>query len=143
MCIRDRKNGNLHFHGISIGDSNPVLGRRVVNDVDEAASDDEVSSVSDGEALALAGRIDGSDMADHDTGSSTEMEPMSPRSRAASDLRCQPCRPSRSGRCSVESQGEPEDAREEEAQSQKAMDCLLYTSPSPRDATLSRMPSSA
>ena len=24
-----------------------------------------------------------------------------------------------------------------------AMDCLLYTSPSPRDATLSRMPSSA
>ena len=25
----------------------------------------------------------------------------------------------------------------------KAIDCLLYTSPSPRDATLSRMPSSA
>ena len=25
----------------------------------------------------------------------------------------------------------------------KTMDCLLYTSPSPRDATLSRMPSSA
>ena len=25
----------------------------------------------------------------------------------------------------------------------EAMDCLLYTSPSPRDATLSRMPSSA
>ena len=25
----------------------------------------------------------------------------------------------------------------------KAWDCLLYTSPSPRDATLSRMPSSA
>ena len=27
--------------------------------------------------------------------------------------------------------------------SDKAKDCLLYTSPSPRDATLSRMPSSA
>ena len=26
---------------------------------------------------------------------------------------------------------------------EKGMDCLLYTSPSPRDATLSRMPSSA
>ena len=26
---------------------------------------------------------------------------------------------------------------------EKAQDCLLYTSPSPRDATLSRMPSSA
>ena len=25
----------------------------------------------------------------------------------------------------------------------QSMDCLLYTSPSPRDATLSRMPSSA
>ena len=25
----------------------------------------------------------------------------------------------------------------------EGMDCLLYTSPSPRDATLSRMPSSA
>ena len=25
----------------------------------------------------------------------------------------------------------------------RAIDCLLYTSPSPRDATLSRMPSSA
>ena len=120
------KNGNLHFHGISIGDSNPVLGRRVVNDVDAAETDDDVSSVSDGEALALGGRIDGSDMADHDSGSSTEMELMSPRSRAASDLRCQPCRPSRSGRCSVESQGEPEDAREEEAQSQKAMEAEFW-----------------
>ena len=28
-------------------------------------------------------------------------------------------------------------------QSPKDVDCLLYTSPSPRDATLSRMPSSA
>ena len=28
-------------------------------------------------------------------------------------------------------------------QSQRAFRCLLYTSPSPRDATLSRMPSSA
>ena len=28
-------------------------------------------------------------------------------------------------------------------QTTKALDCLLYTSPSPRDATLSRMPSSA
>ena len=28
-------------------------------------------------------------------------------------------------------------------ESEEAMDCLLYTSPSPRDATLSRMPSSA
>ena len=27
--------------------------------------------------------------------------------------------------------------------SEKGKDCLLYTSPSPRDATLSRMPSSA
>ena len=29
------------------------------------------------------------------------------------------------------------------ARIQKFIDCLLYTSPSPRDATLSRMPSSA
>ena len=33
-------------------------------------------------------------------------------------------------------------ARADEAYN-KADDCLLYTSPSPRDATLSRMPSSA
>ena len=31
----------------------------------------------------------------------------------------------------------------EDAQAAKAKICLLYTSPSPRDATLSRMPSSA
>ena len=30
-----------------------------------------------------------------------------------------------------------------ELQGHQAMSCLLYTSPSPRDATLSRMPSSA
>ena len=29
------------------------------------------------------------------------------------------------------------------AQARESIDCLLYTSPSPRDATLSRMPSSA
>ena len=33
--------------------------------------------------------------------------------------------------------------RENEAYGQVPHDCLLYTSPSPRDATLSRMPSSA
>ena len=32
---------------------------------------------------------------------------------------------------------------EAEGDTEKAIDCLLYTSPSPRDATLSRMPSSA
>ena len=32
---------------------------------------------------------------------------------------------------------------EEEVMMEDSMDCLLYTSPSPRDATLSRMPSSA
>ena len=31
----------------------------------------------------------------------------------------------------------------EGTESEKLLDCLLYTSPSPRDATLSRMPSSA
>ena len=31
----------------------------------------------------------------------------------------------------------------EKALSEELRDCLLYTSPSPRDATLSRMPSSA
>ena len=31
----------------------------------------------------------------------------------------------------------------EASQKDNAKDCLLYTSPSPRDATLSRMPSSA
>ena len=34
-------------------------------------------------------------------------------------------------------------ARKAPALAEKAKDCLLYTSPSPRDATLSRMPSSA
>ena len=32
---------------------------------------------------------------------------------------------------------------EEPSEEDKIKDCLLYTSPSPRDATLSRMPSSA
>ena len=36
--------------------------------------------------------------------------------------------------------GEGRKAKSEEG---KAISCLLYTSPSPRDATLSRMPSSA
>ena len=31
----------------------------------------------------------------------------------------------------------------EEIEVEQVQDCLLYTSPSPRDATLSRMPSSA
>ena len=31
----------------------------------------------------------------------------------------------------------------DQGQAQQATTCLLYTSPSPRDATLSRMPSSA
>ena len=35
------------------------------------------------------------------------------------------------------------DKRVEPASITKLMSCLLYTSPSPRDATLSRMPSSA
>ena len=35
------------------------------------------------------------------------------------------------------------DETDEERSESHDMDCLLYTSPSPRDATLSRMPSSA
>ena len=35
------------------------------------------------------------------------------------------------------------DVKEESANRYPYLDCLLYTSPSPRDATLSRMPSSA
>ena len=35
------------------------------------------------------------------------------------------------------------DNNRDSATKQKVMSCLLYTSPSPRDATLSRMPSSA
>ena len=36
-----------------------------------------------------------------------------------------------------------DDAKREASEERKAKSCLLYTSPSPRDATLSRMPSSA
>ena len=36
-----------------------------------------------------------------------------------------------------------EDALRQADEADKAMDCLLYTSPSPRDGLLSRMPSSA
>ena len=43
---------------------------------------------------------------------------------------------------------DPESSYDEKREAQKKIakmprDCLLYTSPSPRDATLSRMPSSA
>ena len=37
----------------------------------------------------------------------------------------------------------PEAIRKAAEEAKKTMICLLYTSPSPRDATLSRMPSSA
>ena len=40
-------------------------------------------------------------------------------------------------------QGEQEDPLAATKEVAKVLDCLLYTSPSPRDATLSRMPSSA
>ena len=44
-----------------------------------------------------------------------------------------------------QAQGEPEEpVTEEKAEDEEQpKNCLLYTSPSPRDATLSRMPSSA
>ena len=38
---------------------------------------------------------------------------------------------------------ESDDAMEDDAMEDEESGCLLYTSPSPRDATLSRMPSSA
>ena len=40
-------------------------------------------------------------------------------------------------------QATSQSAQANTAQTQQTQDCLLYTSPSPRDATLSRMPSSA
>ena len=40
-------------------------------------------------------------------------------------------------------QNNPNQLIPEPAPSQSILNCLLYTSPSPRDATLSRMPSSA
>ena len=42
-----------------------------------------------------------------------------------------------------ESENESDNGEEEEEEDGTAYACLLYTSPSPRDATLSRMPSSA
>ena len=45
------------------------------------------------------------------------------------------------GRCAFNLSGGPGDDKAREGEEEE--DCLLYTSPSPRDATLSRMPSSA
>ena len=43
----------------------------------------------------------------------------------------------------VEKKKSPRTARRRKRKKSKSRTCLLYTSPSPRDATLSRMPSSA
>ena len=74
------KNGNPHLHGVAVGGDNPRLGRRVVNDVGDGSSDDDVSSVSVGQAAELEEEQGGGGAsAGEESGSSVEFAPPPPQ----------------------------------------------------------------
>ncbi len=75
------KNGDPHFHGVSVGAENPRMGRHIVNDVGAEYSDDEVSSVNGEEARRLEEEGAGAAADDRasDSASSVEFVPAPPQ----------------------------------------------------------------
>ena len=133
------KNGNPHFHGVSVGAENPRMGRRIVNDAGAEYSDDEVSSVSGEEARRLEAEGAGAAADDgaSDSASSVEIVPPPPqphlearskRGRLKSKLRVCSFGGGSDGRGEVGGGGggAAEEGGEEGAQSLKAMEKAFW-----------------